>query len=209
MSKTEVVSMFAPKKSPSTRANSGEPLQRKSLRRKPRQDKPQAFRRNLLVEGLEQRHLMATFQVLNNNDDGAGSLRAVIVSSNATAGKDTIEFAISGADKKINLLAGLPFVTDPVVIDATTQPGFVDRPLVQIDGATISGNTSGLFISAGDSTVRGLSITNFANGIFVANLGGNKFEGNYVGLSLNGSAAGNRANGIILQDSPGKCNRWI
>lgn len=160
-------------------------------------------RRALIVEGLEERRLMATFQVLNNNDDGAGSLRAAIVNSNTTTGKDTIEFAISGADKKIGLLTVLPGLTDPVVIDATTQPGFVDRPLVQIDGAAILTNaSSGLFILAGDSTVRGLSITNFGTGIFVENLGGNKFEGNYLGLSPSGAANGNRANGIFL-NSPG------
>lgn len=160
--------------------------------------------RKLLIEGLEERHLMATFVVLNNNDDGSGSLREAIHSANTFAGTDTIEFAILSADRKISLQTALPWVTEPLVIDATTQPGFVDRPLVQIDGALIStANISGLYIPTGSSIVRGLSITNFANGIFVENLGGNKIEGNYLGLTPSGFAGGNRSNGIILQNSPG------
>ena len=160
--------------------------------------------RRLFLESLESRRVMATFQVTNVNDAGQGSLREAIESSNAVAGTDVIEFAIASADRRIQLQTPLPFVTDPVVIDATTQPGYIDRPLVQIDGTAIStNNTSGLYIPVGNSTIRGLSITNFTNGVFAENSGGNKFEGNFIGLAPSGVAAGNRANGIILQNSPG------
>lgn len=158
--------------------------------------------RRLFLESLESRRVMATFQVTNVNDAGQGSLREAIVNSNSTIGRDIIQFAIASADQTIDLQAPLPFVTDPVVIDATTQPGYVDRPLVQVDGAAIlTNNASGLYITAGNSEIRGLSITNFTNGIFAENLGGNIFASNYIGLTPSGAAAGNRVNGIILVNS--------
>ena len=159
--------------------------------------------RRVFFESLESRRVMATFQVTNAKDDGPGSLRAAIVNSNSTVGRDNIEFAIASADQTIDLQTALPFVTDSVVIDATTQPGYVDHPLVQLEGAAIStNNASGLYITAGNSVVRGLSVTNFTNGIFAENLGGNLFQGNYIGLTPSGAAAGNRVNGIVLVNSP-------
>jgi hypothetical protein len=155
-------------------------------------------------EGLEDRRLLATFEVLNTHDDGVGSLRAAIVSANATLGKDSIVFAIASPDKKIALQSDLPRVSDPLVIDASSQPGYVDRPLVQIDGAAMPGRAfAGLFITAGDSTVRGLSFTHFIDGIFIEGPGGNRIEGNFMGLAPDGTAAGNAAAGIIIMNSAG------
>src|SRR3954453_7818984 len=57
----------------------------------PRQGRRLSFRPNL--DRLEDRCLLATLTVLNNNDSGAGSLRQAIL--DAQAG-DTVDFAAAG-----------------------------------------------------------------------------------------------------------------
>ena len=101
--------------------------------------------------------------VTNTNDQGSGSLRDAIANANATLDPDTIVFDIPGAGvKTINLLSSLPDITDPIVIDATTQPGYAGAPLVELDGLAAGANGNGLVIKA-VSTVRGLAIVNFTN----------------------------------------------
>ena len=159
--------------------------------------------RRVSFESLESRRVMATFQVTNAKDDGPGSLRAAIVNSNSTIGRDIIEFAIASADQTIDLQTALPFVTDPVVIDATTQPGYVDQPLVQVDGAAIlTNNASGLYITAGNSVdSRSFRLRTSRTEYLLKILAATFSPGNYIGLTPSGAAAGNRVNGIILVNS--------
>ena len=51
----------------------------------------------------------ATFTVTNLDDAGPGSLRAAIISANASPGFDVIEFTVGGT---IELLSELPALTD-------------------------------------------------------------------------------------------------
>src|SRR5437868_2137718 len=44
------------------------------------------------VECLEDRLVLSTFNVMNTNDSGAGSLRQAILDANANVGPDTIAF---------------------------------------------------------------------------------------------------------------------
>jgi hypothetical protein len=109
--------------------------------------------------------------------DGTLSLREAIELANATAGPNTILFAIGSGAQTINLLSPLPAITDPVVIDGTTQPGYAGAPLIELNGAN-AGNTSGLYIPAGNSTVKGLVIDRFAySGIDLETNGGNIIQG--------------------------------
>src|ERR1039457_4729828 len=79
----------------------------------------------------------ATLPVSNANDSGAGSLRQAILDANATSGLDTIIFQIPGSGvHTIVLLAALPAITDPVVIDGTTQPGYAGTPLIELNGTS-------------------------------------------------------------------------
>ncbi len=68
-----------------------------------------------------------TFLVTTTNDSGPGSLAQAIADANATPnqeGPDAILFRIPGrGPHTITLSAALPSVTDPVEIDASTQPG--------------------------------------------------------------------------------------
>jgi len=66
----------------------------------------------------------ATLTVSNASDSGAGSLRQAILDANTTNGLDTIVFQIPGAGvHTIVLSAALPPITDPVVINGTSQRG--------------------------------------------------------------------------------------
>ena len=161
--------------------------------------------RPVACESLEGRVLHAAFVVSNTADAGAGSLRQAILSANARPGLDTISFAIRSGAVTISPASALPAVSDPLVLDASTQPGFAGKPLVQLSGARLpAGNsTSGLTVRSGGSTVRGLVINRFGgNGIALLSRGGNTVVGNYIGTDANGSAAApNRGQGVLVQAS--------
>ncbi len=114
------------------------------------------LRRQLQVESLERRHLMAVLTVSNTNDSGSGSLREAIETANADSIVDSIQFAIPGSGvRTINLLSELPGVFTPMQIDGWTQSGFAGKPLIQLQAAAAI--NYGLSLFAGDSLVRGWS----------------------------------------------------
>ncbi len=130
-------------------------------------------------EQLEDRRLLATFTVVNTENIGPGSLRQAMLDANAAANPagdvDHIEFNIPGSGvQTIRVMSNpLPEVTDPVWIDGYTQPESIANsspvsagvnavPLIEIDGSAIQDSASGLTISAGGSTVRGLVIGGFS-----------------------------------------------
>src|SRR5262245_13662464 len=101
-----------------------------------------------VLETLEDRAVPATFTVTNTNNANLGSLRRAINDANGTAGVDTIVFAIGSGPQTIHLngtvtgqpAAALPPITEAVVIDATTQPGFntLSRtPIIELNGSLI------------------------------------------------------------------------
>ncbi len=143
-----------------------------------------------------------SFVVTNANNHGAGSLREAITNANATLGPDTITFDIPGPGvKTINPLTALPEITDQVVIDATTQPGYAGTPLIEIDGS-MANASDGLMIKAGGTTVRGLSIGRFgSNAINLNGCDGNVIQGNYLGVAANGTTARQNNWGIQLTNS--------
>lgn len=155
------------------------------------------------MESLEERNLLAVIIVSNASDAGLGTLRQAILQSNESLEKDQIVFAIPGIAPKITLQTPLPLILNPVVIDATTQPGYAGRPVVQLDGRRLTGGVFSAFsLRAGDSTVRGLALTSFDNAIFVTGPGGNTIEGNWIGLPASGvEEAGNSLTGVFIVDS--------
>src|SRR5262249_30566453 len=98
----------------------------------------------------------ATFTVTNTNDSGAGSLRQAILDANAAAG-GTVAFNIPTTPRTIVLSTSLPLAEAAVIIDGTTQPGYLGTPLVDISGANIP-NTGVQACVRTKGTVRGLSI---------------------------------------------------
>lgn len=143
-----------------------------------------------------------SFVVTNANNHGSGSLREAIINANATPGTDTIVFNIPGPGvKTVNLLNALPDITERVVIDATTQPGYAGTPLIELNGVGID-NASGLVIKAGGSTVRGLAIGRFREaGISLNGCDNNVIQSNYIGVAADGTTARGNSTGISLINS--------
>jgi Family of unknown function (DUF5719) len=156
----------------------------------------------LVVTGQVSRAAV-TYNVTNINDSGLGSLRQAINDANTNLGLDYIHFNIAGSHT-IRPYSALPTVTDPVVIDGTTDPHFAGKPLVEINGQG-AGDSNGLYITAGGSTVRGLVINRFQKaGVRLEGNGANNIRGNYLGTSVSGTTGyGNGDYGLALSSSSG------
>jgi len=141
-------------------------------------------RRRFRIEALEGRQLLSTFSVTNTLD--SGSLRAAIISSNATKGPNSISFNIPGTGvHMISLLSALPALAQPVTIDGTTEPGSGGLPGIQIDGATAGSGVVGLNLTfaASNSTIKGLSVTDFSGGGILVDAASNvSITGDDIGL---------------------------
>ncbi|HEX8204339.1 MAG TPA: autotransporter-associated beta strand repeat-containing protein, partial [Isosphaeraceae bacterium] len=140
--------------------------------------------------------------VANTNDSGPATLREAIASSNLSGGPAVINFAIAGAGPyTIRPGSALPAITDRVVIDGTSQPGFTGRPVIELDGSAAGAGVDGLLITAGDSLVQGLVINRFSgNGIVLDNAGGLSLLGNFIGTDSTGNVAlGNGLAGVEIR----------
>ena len=150
-----------------------------------------------------------TLTVTNTNDSGPGSLRQAMLDANlaTSAPPDTILFKIPGTGPfTIAPLTPLPTLTHATVINGYSQSGALKNNLVygdnavieiQLNGANIPG-ADGLAIAAGGSTVEGLAITDFTNGIHLTGSGGDLIEGDWIGLTPGGAPAGNSSSGVFL-----------
>lgn len=145
------------------------------------------------------------FVVTNADNHGTGSLREAITNTNATPGVDNIVFNIPGSGVKvINLLTALPAITEAVVIDATTQPGYAGTPLIELDGAAAGFSSSGFTITASGTTVRGFAIGRFGgSGIAINGCDNNVIQANYIGIDATGTTRKQNNVGIALSNSSG------
>ena len=143
--------------------------------------------------------LFTTFVVTNVNGSGAGSLQQALLDANALPGPDVVEFSVAGP----LIVTSLPTITETVTIDATTAPGYAGSPVFELQGFA-AGDVNGLHFANGsvDSTVRGLSITNFdRSGILVEDEV--TISENRIGVRINGTADGNSLHGIqVVNSSP-------
>ena len=86
---------------------------------------------------------LATYMVNSIADSGAGSLREAIDYINTNGGTTAIVFAMGTGQKTIDLMSPLPPITAPLTIDGTTQPGYSNTPLIELDGAGAGGARTG------------------------------------------------------------------
>jgi Calx-beta domain len=170
-------------------------------------------------------HPVNNLIVLNTNDQGFGSLRQVIETANSLPGPNRIIFQIPGtAPFTITPASPLPTVTDPVTIDATTQPGYAGLPIVEINGsnagsgggggggggegpvaaAAVADPIYGLILDAGNTTVLGLVINRFSgSAILIEDAGGNVLQNDYFGTDVTGTQAlPNALDGVTIFNSP-------
>ncbi len=153
-----------------------------------------------------------SFNVIDNtrgdatDDDAAnprmqqGSLRQFILNSNAITGTQTANFSIGTGAATITVASLLPSFTDTVVIDGTTQEGWVAAPIVEITGPNTG--TDGLYLDVGSdgSTIKGLILNNFnrAIALFSSN---NVVTGNYSGTNAAGTVAKANVAGVWMNSS--------
>lgn len=118
-------------------------------------------------------------------------------------GPDRIYFEMSGsAPHEISFTKPLPIITDPVVIDATTNPDFEGKPVVVLSGDGALSN--GLVITAGESVVKGFVIQNFrGSGIILTGHGGDRVLANYICTDASGTRSASNTIGIEIDDSSG------
>lgn len=171
--------------------------------------------------------------VTNTNDSGAGSLRQAIIDANTnpttSAAPHQITFNIPGAGvQTIAPTSVFPNITQPVVIDGTTQPGTSCGNLVPLDAdgaitatgqtqhtllieitarniATVA-NTLYLNAAQGGSVVRGLVLngaptsTSWNLVVYTPNA---LVECNYIGTEEDGNTVVNHngAGGLVLNQT--------
>ncbi len=147
----------------------------------------------------------AIFTVINANATGAGSFYAAISQANAAPGKDTIYFSINTGLQTVTPFIAFPSITDDLLIDGRTQPGFAGMPLIELDGQYANGY--GLVINGAVCTIYDLIVNRFAiAGIQVT---GSAASGSAVYHCLLGTDAtglidkGNTTAGIQLLNTEG------
>jgi CSLREA domain-containing protein len=121
------------------------------------------------------------------------SLREAILAANGSGNltaPDEIDFNIApGGVQTIAATSALPAITDPVIIDGTTQPGYDAAPVIELDGTNAGDGVDGLVMGiGGDSvTVRGLAVNAFSRDGIRIFADDNVVEGNYIGIGLDGT----------------------
>ena len=159
-----------------------------------------------LIDGL-----CDTGQV-NFEGDPECTLRAAIEQANALPNTDAIHFDIPNGDGGHTLApfawtmtpgSQYPYIQHPVEIDATTQPGYVSDPVIQLDGSGATGASGGLILRTDDSLIEGFIVHSFEDeGLEIDGSTGfgddNTLRGNWVGIDASETMRGNSDVGILI-----------
>ena len=153
--------------------------------------------------------------VVTTNDSGAGSLRQVIANANALGGTDAVVFMIpngsaapglnsgfnftSGGIATITPVTALPAITNALVLDGSTQPGFTTDPVVQLNGTSAGAGANGLVLASSGSTIRELAINSFnGSGVLIARGTNNTVAANIIGADVTGALALPNGTGVLI-----------
>jgi parallel beta-helix repeat protein len=147
----------------------------------------------------------STYYVVSTlSDSGAGSLRNAITSVNSAPSTQYsgITFSVAGV---ITLASALPNITNKVLIDGTTAPGYTagnttTAPLVAVN---FNGVSTGFNFNSGSagSGISALSIYGSTSNGVTLNVGSITLLSNYIGLNLSGAPGGNAKNGVYISAS--------
>ena len=153
----------------------------------------------------EYQAVLDTIQVNTTSATGVGSLDAAITFANSNTNVTTITFNIGGGGPQTIAVAaaGLPMITSPVILDATTQPGYSGTPLITLDGSATGATINGIYLRADNSTVKGFIVHSFGDeGIEMDGTSGfgnnNTIQNNWVGIDATGAAKPNGGDGILI-----------
>lgn len=158
----------------------------------------------------------------DNSSNNSGSLRDAIECANQTPGTDTIQFNIPRDDSgyinpddttgntddywSIKPQKRLPYITDTIEIIGSTQPGYTNKPIIELDGSQ-AGSVEGLFLSNGSngSTIQGLIINRFRlSAIELRDSSNHVVKGNYIGVDSSATQArSNGDHGIEIAEGSG------
>jgi hypothetical protein len=176
-----------------------------------------------------------TFTVTNTNASGAGSLEQAIANANAnnnTPTIDAIKFNIPTSDPGFGLTtpgvftisstSALSQITEPLSIDGYSQgkgttnttaddakPNTLavgNNAVLKIElRRTVTGAGTGLWIGAKNTTVKGLVINRWEEGVRISGSGSraNKVQGNFLGTDASGAQdPGGSLFGVIIDGAP-------
>lgn len=156
-------------------------------------------------------HAVYTVNTTNDTDDGVCnaahcSLREAIHAANSSGASGVINFNILGLPPfVIRPASPLPaIIQNGIQIDGYSQPGAALNTdwlvsnaviLIQLNGALTTG--SGLLLSGGNGSVRGLSLSGWTQAI-VLNSNYNTVAGNFIGILPDGVTAGANDRGVVV-----------
>lgn len=122
------------------------------------------------------------------------TLRAALSLANEASSRDEVSFNIPTADAghsggvwTIQPGLALPGSNESIVVDGSTQPGFVATPVIELDGQGAA--NAGLLLFGDDSLVQSLAIGGFTDGIRINTGDRTQILGNHVGLDAGGTQA--------------------
>ena len=154
--------------------------------------------------------IAATFTVTTTADTGAGSLGAAIQAANASPDLDVIAFALPGGGVHTLFPKGSITLTQPVIFDGTTQPGWTGSPLIELDGSLAGADANGIVVTGGFSTVSGFIINRYKTtgsggyGILLDVNGFNTITNCWIGTNAAGTGrVGNQIGGIVVLGNSG------
>ncbi len=162
--------------------------------------------------GTAARSPQATFVVTTTADEDDGScdascsLREAITAANDSEGADTINFNITtgNAPFTISPTTSLPNISQTVTIDGSTQPGFADVPIIEINGASVTNFNGGLTSFASGVVFKSLIVNGFRGaGIEIRFTSDNTVTGCYIGTNASGNAAIPNGSGIKILSAGG------
>ncbi|MFN8472311.1 MAG: right-handed parallel beta-helix repeat-containing protein [Anaerolineae bacterium] len=165
------------------------------------------------IGAVEVQKYEKVYIVGNVGDSGPGSLRQAILDNNTGGGGGAIIFTVGSGAQTINLQSPLPPITQPIIIDGSTQPNITPgTPGISLTGSSL------VTVNANSATLQGLSITGFTGtgiaingsnitltGNTISNNTGNgvAIGGNNITLTANtitnnGSGGGSSCSGIFV-----------
>lgn len=131
---------------------------------------------------------------------GQGTLRTALANATATTGVESLRFALSTTDAAYdgsawNIALTSTIVADSAVtVDATTQLGWVEDPVVGLVGDAVAGDA--LRVTGSDVVLRGLAVTG-AGGDGLEVTGDDALlDGLWLGRSTAGTDSGNAGAGV-------------